>query len=97
LIDSLGLSCPRATSGQTKGRPKSGNSRQAAQVHVRVDEKRCEGHGRCYAIAPELFQPDDLGNGHETGDGLVPPDLADKAHSAVANCPERAISIEEET
>jgi len=62
---------------------------------VRVDESRCQGHGRCYATAPELFEPDDIGNGHEIGDGTVPPGLEDKARLAVANCPESAIEIEE--
>jgi ferredoxin len=64
-------------------------------MRVRIDEERCEGHGRCYATAPEVFEPDDLGNGHERGDGTVPPDLDQRARLAVANCPERAITIEE--
>ena len=64
-------------------------------MRVRVDESRCQGHGRCYATAPELFEPDEIGNGHEIGDGTVPPGLEDKARLAVANCPESAIDIEE--
>jgi ferredoxin len=64
-------------------------------VKVRVDQDRCEGHGRCYATAPTVFEPDDLGNGHEIGDGVVDPALHDRARLAVANCPERAITLEE--
>jgi ferredoxin len=64
-------------------------------VRVHVDAELCQGHGRCYATAPEVFAPDDLGNGEEIGDGVVPPELERKARLAVANCPERAISIEE--
>ena len=64
-------------------------------MRVHVDEDRCEGHGRCYATAPEVFEADDLGNGREIGDGAVPAPLEDKARLAVANCPERAITIEE--
>ena len=60
-----------------------------------MDDERCQGHGRCYATAPELFEPDDVGDGHEIGDGVVPDGLHDKARLAVANCPERAIYIEE--
>jgi len=60
-----------------------------------VDQERCEGHGRCYATAPAVFEPDDLGNGHEIGDGTVDPSLHDRARIAVANCPERAILLEE--
>jgi ferredoxin len=65
-------------------------------MRVHVDEERCEGHGRCYATAPEVFSPDDLGNGREIGDGSVPAALEQKARLAVANCPERAITIEED-
>ena len=60
-----------------------------------MDEERCQGHGRCYATAPEVFEADDIGNGHEIGDGVVPEDLREKARLAVANCPERALDIEE--
>ena len=28
-----------------------------------IDNERCEGHGRCYSIAKDLFEPDDIGNG----------------------------------
>ena len=62
-------------------------------MKVRVDDETCQGHGRCYATAPELFEADDLGNGHEIGDGSVPADLEHKARVAVANCPEEAITI----
>jgi ferredoxin len=63
------------------------------RVHVQAD--RCQGHNRCYSIAPELFVVDDLGNASEIGDGTVPADLEDKARLAVANCPEFAIVIAE--
>jgi len=65
------------------------------RVRVHVDEERCQGHGRCYATAPEVFIPDELGNGREAGDGTVPEELEGKTRLAVANCPEQAISIEE--
>jgi len=64
-------------------------------MKVHVDPERCEGHGRCYATAPEVFVPDDLGNGRELGDGTVPAELEKQARIAVANCPEQAITIEE--
>jgi ferredoxin len=66
---------------------------ETTPLRVTVDRERCQGHNRCYAIAPELFELDDLGNGREIGDGLVPPELQEKARLAVANCPEEAISI----
>ena len=64
-------------------------------MRVHVDDDRCEGHGRCYALAPDLFEPDDIGNARVLGDGVVPTDLADRARLAVANCPEQAIKIDE--
>lgn len=64
-------------------------------MKVRIDAARCEGHGRCYATAPALFEPDDIGNGHVIGDGTVAPELEHQARLAVANCPEQAITIEE--
>lgn len=63
-------------------------------MHVRVDSEKCQGHNRCYALAPELFDVDDYGQAIVIGDGSVPADLEDKARLAVANCPEFAISIE---
>jgi ferredoxin len=64
-------------------------------VRVHVDRDKCQGHNRCYAIAPELFDVDDYGNAFELNDGNVPPDLEDKARNAAANCPEYAIEITE--
>jgi ferredoxin len=64
-------------------------------MRVQIDADSCQGHGRCYATAPELFQPDELGDGVVTGDGTVPEGLTAKARLAVDNCPERAITIEE--
>ena len=65
-------------------------------MRVRVDPEKCQGHNRCFARAPELFDVDDLGNAHELNDGVVPPELEDEARIAVKNCPEIAISISEE-
>ena len=64
-------------------------------MRVRVDREKCQGHNRCYALAPELFDVDDLGYAFELDGGEVPGDLEEKARLAVANCPEYAISIEE--
>ena len=64
-------------------------------MKVHVDPDKCQGHNRCFAIAPELFDVDDLGQAHELYDGVVPPGEEEKARLAVANCPEFAIVIEE--
>lgn len=64
-------------------------------MQVRIDTDLCTGHGRCYGVAPDLFVDDDDGNGQVIGDGTVPPELEDLARKAVANCPERAITLDD--
>jgi ferredoxin len=64
---------------------------------VHVDPGKCQGHNRCYAIVPSLFDLDDLGTSSEIGTGVVPPELLDAARRAVANCPEYAISLASST
>jgi ferredoxin len=62
-------------------------------MRIAVDADKCQGHARCYALSPELFNVDDYGQSSVNGDGTVPPDLEDKAQLAIANCPENAITI----
>jgi ferredoxin len=63
-------------------------------VKVVLDPQICTGHGRCYALAPEVFAPDDLG--HCAIVVAEPsPDQHDAARRAVASCPEEALRIEE--
>ena len=69
----------------------------AARMRVAVDPELCQGHNRCYALAPEVFDVDDFGNAMVRGDGTVPPEFEDKARLAIGNCPEYAISIVEGT
>ncbi|MBP15605.1 MAG: ferredoxin [Acidimicrobiaceae bacterium] len=64
-------------------------------MKIRVDRDRCEGHSRCYALAPELVDVDDLGNAFELNDGIVPVGLEERAQLIVDNCPEYAIEIVE--
>ncbi len=65
-------------------------------MRISVDPDKCQGHSRCYALVPELFDVDDYGYATARGDGTVPPELADKARLAAANCPELAITVEED-
>jgi ferredoxin len=44
-----------------------------------------------------LFGDDDEGFGKVLGDGVVPGSLEREARLAVANCPERAIDLDEES
>jgi ferredoxin len=63
-------------------------------MKVAIDVDLCQGHGRCYEIAPEVFTDDDRGRG-ELLMVDVPADLQDKVRQAVNTCPERAITITE--
>ncbi|SVD20673.1 uncharacterized protein METZ01_LOCUS373527 [marine metagenome] len=62
-------------------------------MRVKVDPDKCEGHNRCCALAPELFDVDDYGTATALNDGIVPPELEEKAKLAVQNCPEYAIEF----
>jgi ferredoxin len=64
-------------------------------VKVSVDKELCVGHGRCYDVAPELFEDDEEGYAVVRGDGSVPPGQADAARLAVRLCPERAVTVTE--
>jgi ferredoxin len=66
-------------------------------MRVHVDPEKCQGHNRCYALAPDLFDVDDLGFAHELGDGRVAPEHEEQARLAAANCPEHAIEISEDS
>ena len=65
-------------------------------MKIRIDSERCQGHGRCYDLAPDLFGDDDEGYGMVLGDGTVPLGREHDARLAVSNCPERAIDVLQE-
>ena len=66
-------------------------------LKVHVEPERCQGHNRCYAIAPELFEIDDYGNSRARGTGAVSAALEEKARLAVKNCPEHAVRLTKTT
>ena len=78
-----------AVNGNLGGR----NVAKTGTLKVRVDRDKCQGHNRCKALAPELFELDEYGNAREKGDGAVPPGLEEKAYLAKANCPEFAVEV----
>ncbi len=63
---------------------------------IHVDSDKCEGHSRCYALAPDLVDVDDLGNAFELNDGVVPAGMEERAQLIIDNCPEYAIEIVED-
>ena len=64
-------------------------------MRIVYERSRCQGHGRCYALAPDLFDSDDEGYAVLLVTGAVPTDQQAAARLAADNCPEFAITIEE--
>lgn len=62
-------------------------------MRVLLDAARCTGHGRCYSLAPALFDSDDEGHCVLLVDE-VPDGMDADAWLAVDNCPETALAIE---
>ncbi len=63
-------------------------------MKIRIDTDLCTGHGRCYSLAPALFETDDEGFGQVISED-VPADREADARRAVGNCPERAVLIDD--
>ena len=64
---------------------------------VHVDSEKCQGHNRCYAMAPGMFKVDEYGYATPQGEGILEDeDDVELAQRAVDNCPEVAIYITEE-
>ncbi|MGI9600998.1 MAG: ferredoxin [Acidimicrobiales bacterium] len=65
-------------------------------MKISVDRGICTGHGRCYVLAPGVFEPDDDGYcvviNHDLSDGASH-ELREQARVGAANCPEDAITI----
>ena len=66
-----------------------------APMRIVLRRELCSGHGRCYALAPDVFQPDDTGYCDPLFD-VVPAELHRQARLGATNCPEDAISLVEE-
>ncbi|WP_157253995.1 ferredoxin [Nonomuraea typhae] len=65
-------------------------------MKVHIDSGRCQGHGRCYDLSPEVFAEDDEGYGQVLEGGLVAEGQEHAVRLAVSNCPERAIAVQQE-
>jgi len=61
-------------------------------VEVWIDPARCQGHARCYMVAPETFFIDDEGYGHIL-EGRKGSYDEENVRKAIRNCPERAIKV----
>ncbi|CPR03356.1 cytochrome P450 superfamily protein [Mycobacterium bohemicum DSM 44277] len=61
-------------------------------IRVSVDPDRCTGHGRCYTLAPDVFDADEAGHCVVRVDD-VSGDLELQAVTGEQNCPESAITL----
>jgi ferredoxin len=61
-------------------------------MKIDVDLKRCELHGQCVYVAPELFR---IENDILLFEASVPDDLKTKALAAAKVCPQLAITIKD--
>jgi ferredoxin len=62
-------------------------------IRVEVDRELCTGHGRCYSVAPGVFEADSDGFSAHTGEVLaVPEDQVATARLGIRSCPEGAIA-----
>jgi len=66
-----------------------------APLRPSVNLDACNGHGRCYMTAPDLFDCDDDGYPVVLKSATSPDELRD-LERAVGNCPEKAISAHAE-
>jgi ferredoxin len=63
-------------------------------MHIVFDREKCQGHGRCYALAPGLFDADEEGYSVVLVSGELSDDQLSAAQLAADNCPEYALSVE---
>lgn len=64
--------------------------------HVSVDSTRCQGHARCLAFAPDVFDFDDEGYAFVPDERSRYNEVPSDIRLAATNCPERAIVIKED-
>lgn len=64
-------------------------------MRVRLDADACQGHGRCYTLAPAVFETDDLGHCVVLTEEVAPEHEA-AARLGVDNCPEKALVVIED-
>jgi ferredoxin len=62
-------------------------------MRIRVKKEKCAGHGRCAAVAPNVYVLDD--DGYIANEAILVADyLATDVLRGLRACPERIISVE---
>jgi len=65
---------------------------QKSELHMTIDRIKCDGHGLCAELLPELIRLDDWGY-PIFAPGPIPERLAPLAQRAVATCPVLALAL----
>jgi ferredoxin len=66
-------------------------------MKAKIDENLCSGHGRCFAVASEVYELDDDGyNGFRGRTFDVDPEDEDAAQLGADSCPELAIKLSDD-
>ena len=60
---------------------------------VSIDRDMCVGHGRCYSLAPDVYDSDDEGFSELIADTPATPELRQQARLGADTCPEHAIKL----
>ena len=63
-----------------------------SKLHISIDRIRCDGHGLCAELLPELVRLDDWGY-PIIAPGAVPDVLVPLAQRAVESCPVLALAM----
>ena len=74
------------------GAPPACGGERRNLTRVSVDADRCTGHGRCYTLAPDVFDADELGHSIVLVED-VSGELEAQAVTGEQNCPEQAITL----
>ena len=61
-------------------------------MKLKADHLRCSGHARCHALAPEVYDTDNVEGKVVLKMSEVPPSLQGQALRGARSCPERAIT-----
>ena len=64
--------------------------RSVTDMSLVIDSTKCQGHGRCVMIEPDLFDVDDDGYGIVLN-AEPSPELLESMQKAIDSCPEEAI------
>jgi ferredoxin len=64
------------------------------ELRIHLEQAKCSGHARCYAVDPELFPIDDSGYSTVVDHDVAPGDES-TVREGVAACPEIALLLDE--